>query len=246
MQQRIVLRNAATDFNTMLLMIQLAWQRWRSGKGRISFPLLIATFALVHYLLFLAAGTFSNNLIDAGPWVLARSPRCGVFNETYLELVGGQDSSSLSNIGLWLDDMRKINEDVQLSLQYARECYHSQNSSTKPASCNTLPKPYLEFTTTIRDDFCPFEPQMCHNQSKTIHFDTGHIDSHHDLGINAPENERVTSRRVTNCAVLNDTGYILDVETPANSTSGSPCSDCHQCILWGVSKPRHQLHLFLF
>lgn len=37
--------------------------------------------------------------------------------------------------------------------------------------------------------------------------DTGHIDSHEDLGINAPVSERVTYRKVTTCAPLHTKGH---------------------------------------
>ena len=220
-RQRIVLRNAATDFNTMLLMIQISWERWRRGGGRILFPLLIATLAIIHYIIFLAAGTFSNNLVDAGAAVLSRSQHCGVINETYASLASEMDTSSLETISLWLKSFNKLNQDILLSLEYARECYQDQGSGTLPSSCSTFPTPYLKYNATILDSFCPFEPKMCHKQSRTLQFDTGFIDSHLDLGINAPADERLSFRRVTTCAVLNDTGYVFDVETPANSTSNT-------------------------
>jgi hypothetical protein len=54
---------------------------------------------------------------------------------------------------------------------------------------------------------CPFKDGICY-RNNTYQMDTGLIDSHHDLGINTPQEERLKYRMVTTCSVLKDEGYI--------------------------------------
>ena len=52
-----------------------------------------------------------------------------------------------------------------------------------------------------------------------IVFDTGTIDSHDDLGINARYDDRLTYHRITTCAVLNGTGHMAGWDGLNDSTS---------------------------
>ncbi|KAJ9495639.1 hypothetical protein H2202_008927 [Exophiala xenobiotica] len=72
--------------------------------------------------------------------------------------------------------------------------------------CRSFKKPNLNWET--RTGLCPFHSQMCHERSRTLVFDTGYIDSHDDLGINANPKDRLRYRRNTTCAVLNGDGRI--------------------------------------
>ena len=221
LQQRVVLRNAATDFNTMLLMIELAW-KGRNAARPLSFPLLIASIAISHYILFLLAGAFSSQLVSAGTTVLARSHHCGVWNETYYDTVGGINfgESSLDTLELKLRYSNKVDNDILLSQDYARECYQTLSRQNTSSTCTVLIKSHLNFTQND-DEACPFKPQVCHTNSKSVVFDTGFIDSHHDLGINAPPSDRLSYRRLTTCAVLNHTGYVFDVPDGGNGTDST-------------------------
>ena len=223
LQERIILRNAATDFNTVLLMLQLAWTSRRSSKVSFSFPALIVCLAMFHYLLFLTAGAFSNKLVTAGSSVLLRSQYCGVWNETYYAYIKtGMDVSSREGVSTYLQFLNKMQLNVLLSLDYARECYQDQESSVGLAACRVLPVSHLHVNQTLHNDSCPFESQMCHNGSATLVFDTGVIDSHRDLGINAPYHDRLTYRRVTSCAVLEGNDYVIETHDSPNGTSGAP------------------------
>ena len=99
--------------------------------------------------------------------------------------------------------INKGTEDTQLALNYAQKCYLSGNNSLDP-SCMTNKVSTLGFS--AHNTSCPFAPGMC--TSEGVVFETAVIDSHHDLGINAPPEDRVTYQRRTTCAVLNGTGYI--------------------------------------
>ena len=50
--------------------------------------------------------------------------------------------------------------------------------------------------------------------------DTGHIDSHTALGVNAPRNERLTYRKLTTCSPIHTTGHVNKVkETDVGNAS---------------------------
>ena len=227
-QQQVVLRNATTDLATARLMWIVMWRSRRDANRPSSRAVLIALFAILHATLFMAAGTFSNKFImtagsaTAPSLVLSRSKHCGTFNETYYETVAeGLNTSSKENLLLSAQFYEKTNQDVELSLAYARECYMQQPTYYMSSTCNTLKKPKFEWTNHTGP--CPFPSQMCHKDSETIVFDTGTIDSLNDLGINAKHEDRLSYRRITTCAVLNDTGRVkgwngsVDPSTNTNS-----------------------------
>ena len=79
---------------------------------------------------FLVAGAFSNTLTDAGPYVLSRSPYCGVFNETYEDIVYTVDTTSPETFEMYDESLAKRAHNVELSLQYAQSCYLMQGTSS--------------------------------------------------------------------------------------------------------------------
>lgn len=81
--------------------------------------------------------------------------------------------------------------DVQLSLQYAQECYLSQKALTGMSSTCRILKASTVDLKPSRTGSCPFEPQKCHNAASPIVLDTGDIDSHHDLAINAKPGDQL-------------------------------------------------------
>lgn len=214
-KQQVILRNTNIDLATARLMSYLAWKLWRAQSRVSPRTISIAIFAFLHAILFMVAGTFSNLAISAddsteGWFVLSRSPTCGVWNETYLGIVdAGNNVESEETLALSVEYIAKKSNNVQLSLEYAKKCYLSPDANDYMSSiCKTLKKPRLDWTTR-RNGTCPFEAQMCHRDSSVIVLDTGIIDSHDDLGINAASEDRLKYHRITQCMVLNDTDYIL-------------------------------------
>jgi hypothetical protein len=59
---------------------------------------------------------------------------------------------------------------------------------------------YVERQIIIRDMACPFMNESC--LTRSIQMDSGYLDSNDDLGINAPNKDRIQFRRITTCAVL--------------------------------------------
>ena len=232
-QEQVVLRNATTNFATLRLMSQVAWAS-RNTPGRpFVFCFLIVSLALVHAIFFMVAGAFSNNVANAGQQVLSRSNFCGVFNETYLEVAaGGINAASAETLQLSVEYSRKIDHDIQLSHEYAQQCYASQPHNYMSSACNTMSNSTISFDQSTVEH-CPFREDLCHTNSKTLVFRTGRVDSHSDLGINAKAEDRLTYERITTCAVLNDTGRV----TGWNGTRGLVANSSTEEIAYAYYGP---------
>lgn len=215
-QQQLILRNAGSSFMTARLILPLAWNERRSSGDRSFRSYAIGTLGILHTILFMIAGVFSNKAIitssiNGSSAVVSRSPQCGIWNTTYLEDAGidYNDYRNEEEFGLWIQYYAKLAENVQLSLEYAQECYISPaRTDYMSSTCNTLKIPHLPFQR--HRTACPFDTRICHHQADAMVLDTGYIDTHDHLGINAKPDDRLQYRRVTTCAVLNDTAYVTN------------------------------------
>ena len=203
------LRIATSDLSTAQIMLSLTWQHPRRNGRRSIQSFLIGVFALGYMILFWIAGIFSNKAISTtstnGPWsVLSVNNQCGILNPAYYEVIQGDDLSTELNFNMWTQFLGKQSQEVQLSLEYAQECYLSVPNSNPV--CNTLKAQNIGWET--RNASCPFPSYMCHSDVEPIVFDTWYIDSRDDLGINAKAEDRLKYRRISTCSVLNDTGRI--------------------------------------
>ena len=207
-QEQVVLRNATTNFATLRLMSQVAWAFRRSSGRPFIFCLLIVILALVHAVFFMIAGAFSNNVANAGQEVLSRSHLCGVWNETYLDIAAeGLYYDSPETLNLSVEYFAKVENNVQLSLEYAQQCYLPLPHNYMSSACNSMKNSTITSIPTLAES-CPFAENLCHSDAKSLVFDTGPVDSHRHLGINAKPKDRLTYQRFTTCAVLNDTGRV--------------------------------------
>ena len=211
--RQVILRNEGSALSTAWLMMNLARSSRRQTSGRRSWSSYgIGLFAITYTVMFWIAGVFSNKAISASSAngssaVLTRSKHCGLLNDTYSEIVENTDFIDESEYDLFVENKAKKEHDTQLSLEYVQTCYLPQPSkSYKSFMCNTMKTASLDWTVT--SGVCPFAPQMCHKTSKVIVLDTGEIDSHNHLGINAPPQDRLSYQRLTTCAVLEDSKYI--------------------------------------
>lgn len=110
------------------------------------------------------------------------------------------------------DDMAAF-EDYTLrtanaALAYVNECYSPSASSL---ACSTLPTARIAYD-AVTTDGCPFGKRC---KSPTISLKTGWIDSHKDLGINAPKRDRLQIRKTTECAVI-DVDDLIERTTVDN------------------------------
>ncbi len=218
-QQQIILRNATTDLATARLVFCLAWSGRKKIVKSFSSSMVLVLVAIFHSAFFWVAGGLSSSATNAGQTVLSRSPFCGVWNGTYFETASnGPNITTDETFHLSVEFASNAEHDVQLSLEYAEQCYmSSQASSYYTSTCTSIyQQPRLNWTTYPGS--CPFSSQMCSDMAKTIVLETQWIDSHDDLGINSDYNDRLRYRRITNCTVLDDTAYVTDWVNVTNST----------------------------
>ena len=89
-----------------------------------------------------------------------------------------------------------------VAMQYARQCY--QEDSLSAVSCTTWPKPTLSYQVD-NDQPCPFSGEaVCFedDDNAPIAMLSSRLDSHLDLGINAPNSGRLTLEKRATCAPL--------------------------------------------
>jgi hypothetical protein len=180
--------------------IQLAFlallTAWRTSSvkaiRRTALGLLLAIFCTVAFTL---AGGFSSQVQlgsdNLGGAVLLNGDNCAIL----------PDITSLEQQVSWEKTVAKF---FYTASNYVQQCY-SQNS-TGITDCNyfvtqRLPG-YIDATAP-----CPFNDSICRSNSSNLELDTGFVDSHTHLGINAPPNERIFFRRKLQCAPLVTEGY---------------------------------------
>ena len=199
-QKQVLLRNSAGDMGTFFDVAGLfrAWhknnirgQLWRTG------PLLVV--ALLFFCAWQVIGVVSFFIWQTTPSVaLIRSPSCG-----YNVLDGPAAELPFRRIGL--------SQTIQAET-YVTQCYGSSSSG----ACNVFAKQALSYNSS--DKVCPFESSdICISSNSTpIQLDSGLVDSHADLGINAPPKNRVAYQKVTTCSPIHSTRFAQIVS--ANAT----------------------------
>ena len=218
-KEQVVLRNTTSSLNAAQLLLKLRWESRRNVRSA-SHNIPLVVIAVLSAAFFFVAAAFSNTLTNAGPQVLSRSPFCGFWNQTYLDIAqDGIDAAmgSVQNMALANEANAKRNQNTELSLQYAQGCYLGQ--STESSNCDTFQSSALAVTMT-NESSCHFSAEVCRSGVDTVVFDTGLINTHTDLGINAAPSDRLSFRRVTNCTVLDNanltTGWINQSATLEN------------------------------
>ena len=165
--------------------------------------------------------------------MLSRSPYCGTWNQTYLNIAaGGINWGDKETVALSMQYINKQVQDMQLALNYAQTCYSAEGDSIA-TTCKSLQVPKLGFTTY--NTSCPFEQGLCSSEGVT--FETAVLDSHNDLGINARLEDRVTYQRRSTCAVVNGTGRLL---SRIDSTDNTDLTVAPQNISYAYYGPSFQ------
>lgn len=96
--------------------------------------------------------------------------------------------------------------DTLAATTYSRACYGNLQNLLQ---CTQNPQQQLPWNVN-RNATCPFTNDLCiYGDLSAYEMDTGHIDSHQALGINAPKSERVQYRKVTTCKLSAFHAYSL-------------------------------------
>jgi hypothetical protein len=192
-QRQAILRNAATPEDGSFRLLQVLWV-WRKRARRPFLRVLpIAVSGMAMGIAFIVGGVFSAQLTsDQGSEVLISGTNCG-------PLEALPDDTLANTVYL----QPYLAQKATAHVNYALQCY---SNATNSEDCNLYVKPKIPLTVE-RNASCPFAEKMCKSQNENIRVDTGYINSHHDLGINAPENERYEMRFVYECAPIVSEGF---------------------------------------
>lgn len=196
-QQQLILRNNGSPGGAAWQFFQMVFFWWKSAKRPLLRSLPLSILALCNLLLFAVAGVFSSEVTkSAGNETLIRSPNCGMWT---LDGSGSQQEIFAFQT--------KVLNDTITAASYARACY---GSAQNVLECNQFAQQQIKWTTN-KNASCPFESGVCFDgDTAAYEMDTGPIDSHAVLGINAPEHERVTYRKVTTCSPIHLRGREQD------------------------------------
>ena len=198
-QRQAMLRNSESATSITIDTFWMIWT-WRSKMKLFNtlkrlMPLLLLALSLA--LAFGTAGVFSSRISSSmGDEVILSSSSCG-----YLWWDSGFDTADV-------DDL--INYSNRLTVEaadYSRNCYRSDAVAT---DCPTYTRKSLPMD-VVDNATCPFDPKVCLLDGDNLVIDTGRINSHSDLGINAEPRDRFDYRRVTSCAPLRTEGYSESV-----------------------------------
>lgn len=193
-QHQNVFRNSSTPGGAAWSFSLQSWYWWGRARHSTMRSLPWALFSILYIVLFAALSIFSSSEVAkaAGPERLIRGSQCGYWSLDGSDI--GRDSFEA-----------KILRDSQSAAAYARDCYGALSVDT--LKCNMYATPQIKWAGKQAD--CPFQERLCY-RNHTYQMDTGLIDSHHDLGINTPEGQRLKYRRVTTCSVLTEEDHIED------------------------------------
>lgn len=192
-QQQVMLRNSSTPATTLWSCMKVFWASRFRAENIVLRTLPLAVVALLYMVGAIAAGISSSRMVNtSGISVLAQSPFCGDWKR--LEAVSDSDRLSLlASIGFYGESR------LSDSTSYAATCY---TNATNSAACNTFATRQIPWQSDYNAT-CPFAPGTCiGSDSSALQLDTGQLDSHAVLGLNAAPKDRVTYRRVTTCAPL--------------------------------------------
>lgn len=139
--------------------------------------------------------------------VLISSSKCGMIEQS-------PDIGTLYN-----DIVQYISKLNVASASFAQQCYG--NNTASRSECSTFVKTQMP-QIIARNASCPFPgKKICRRESTNLRIDSGPIDSHKDLGMNAAPQDRFTYRNVLECAPLHTQGYTRTIASNDSSNSNS-------------------------
>jgi hypothetical protein len=209
----------------------LSWS-WRSRARRgASRPLPFILLAVIYITALGAAGLFSSRVSQRSADVLIRSPVCGYFNPPSADSTNGKlygvNSSVLDNA---FSQLNYNHHSLTQSSNYVQACNGSSTLLPFFINCDIyLAQPFQD--TTITKGYCPFAEGTCLDpENGVIQADTGLLNSNLALGINAPPQNRLGVRKVTECAPIDSVPY-----QSADSKSLNDTVDATMEYLYGPS-----------
>ncbi|KAK0625681.1 hypothetical protein DIS24_g11007, partial [Lasiodiplodia hormozganensis] len=199
-QRQAILKNSLNPLSGLIYLARSGWA-WRRSAKRVKrrmLPVILLT-AICVALFSLASGFSSKVATSLSSEALVSSPVC--LTAPYQVADGSNVFTDQSSL---IEAIQQAQFSHDLAI-YAKECY-SDRPMDAMTPCEKLVKPSL----TIHSDTnaaCPFKNNtLCRTNTSNIFLDTGLLDSHYDLGLNAPPEQRFMYRATTHCAPLNTHG----------------------------------------
>lgn len=197
-QRQAIFRNSTTaqDAAWSLACAMRAWSRpsRTTHPYRRLFP--AATSAVIICVSFTIAGLFSSNVTSkTSNEVLIRSNTCGYIDYGRLDV-----HDTLTHY------MPYSTQNQNAFMNYAMQCYQDTFRSARPETCQIYVKPRLPIKRTTNAS-CPFAEEICQNRNSNLLLDSGFLNSHDDLGINMPLEDRFLFRMVHQCAPIVSDGF---------------------------------------
>jgi hypothetical protein len=210
-QQQAILKNSGTATNSAWKFLTQTWA-WRKHKKTRTWRL--HTLGLLSAAVFISIGfgvasIFCSRVLGSGiDYFLVQSPSCGAW------LFDTSNAETKQNLSTqWQSKMLSDNSNAA---NYARTCYNTTNLGG--GQCRAFPVSQIEWSTNLNAS-CPFKNGTCaFSDTAAYQMDTGYLDSHEVLGINAKPDERIAVRKVATCAPISAQPYMKD----ANVTLGPP------------------------
>jgi hypothetical protein len=196
-QRQVILRNSSSPEAGLVSFVQL-FSAWRHTTIERLFRIIIpSVFALGSLAAFTVAGGFSSSIsTSTGDEVLLSGANCGIFiadgTQTWLVAANSLTATKMNN-----------------AANYAQQCYNTTNSGA--LDCNKFVINHLPEATLDKAAQCPFDSSICQTERSNIRLDTGYIDSHEHLGLNAPADQRIEWRYVLQCAPLQTENYTTKI-----------------------------------
>ncbi|KAF2454026.1 hypothetical protein BDY21DRAFT_110715 [Lineolata rhizophorae] len=199
-----ILRNSTLAVAVAVLKISEAGWRWRNRtKGWVGKSAVAVVSIVLYTVGFAAAGILSSKVVrgNSSAVLIKRNDMCG---ELFLPI---------------LSDRSKYEEQMvepefrQAFYQYQNEMYslsseldtYCNSPSLMTANCKSYATDLVHWTKEVRNS-CPFNDNICMTNN-SIFFDSGMIDSHTHLGINAPKEDRVAYQSALECAPIVTEGF---------------------------------------
>ncbi|KAF2447452.1 hypothetical protein P171DRAFT_330563, partial [Karstenula rhodostoma CBS 690.94] len=202
-QRQAVLKNS-DNATAGLISWYLLLRAWRkNGRRPYRRVAPIALFRMILAVSLAAASLLSSRIASAmGQEVLIRGT-CGV--NLLGHYIAGQDKNPEveTNPEFFTVLLPFLSRRLISFSNYALNCY--ANNTNSP-DCKTFVKSRLP-STSNRNASCPFDEGICRLSDGNLLLDTGYLNSHFDMGFNAPAADRFLYRRTTHCAPLVTEGY---------------------------------------
>lgn len=200
LQEQVVLCNSMSAVSGMRNLMLLIVRSRRGVPGSTSLLLFAATINLTA---FFAAGILSSKVTTTRPDVLLSPTNCGRW-WAYVNVCRSDNGAAYDEHRKGFDRARASTSNLRYtSSQYAESCYESIVPSSE---CTSFSRRLPTWTKSLRAE-CPFGDNVC-DGNVTLHLDSGYIDSILDLGINTPEQDRLSLRLVKECAPLLRDEYL--------------------------------------